>query len=476
MKFLKHILMITATILLLQSCIEDGISTSSNDQPTFSTDSLKMGMIFTEQGSTTHRFKVYNRHDKIISINTISFRDQSQGIFRMNVDGVSGKEFHNVEIRPNDSIYVFVEATLPANKQQGPITIENIIDFTTLGQTQSVVVQADGLDVTRISGLTVETDMHLTAEKPYQILDSIVVAPGATLTIDPGAMLYFHDKAELIVRGSLNANGTLEAPINMTGDRTGNVVTDIPFELMSGQWGGVYFASTSHSNRLEHTSIRNTTYGLILDSIPSSIEIPALYILNCHLHNSAGYILQSKHSSILAIGTEFTDASSGILFIHGGNALINHCTIANYYLFTALGGPAIQLSHVDADTDDMSGLPLLAADITNTIIYGNGSEISHGDLTGTAVSLRRCLLKSAGSDDDNFLNCLWDTDPLYYTVREDYIFDYRVKPESPVIDAGDPSLTLPEAAIDAYGITRHNPPTLGAYEFTPPPADDQPSL
>ena len=33
----------------------------------------------------------------------------------MNVDGLSGREFHNVEIRAKDSIYVFVEATLPEN-------------------------------------------------------------------------------------------------------------------------------------------------------------------------------------------------------------------------------------------------------------------------------------------------------------------------------------------------------------------------
>ncbi len=472
MNALKYILLILFTSPLLQSCIEDGISTSTNDQPTFSTDSLKMGMIFTEQGSTTHRFKVYNRHDKIISINTIAFRDPSQGIFRMNVDGVSGKEFHNVEIRPNDSIYVFVEATLPANKQQGPITIENVIDFTTLGQTRSVVVQADGLDVTRLRNQIIEKDTHFTAEKPYQIIDTLTGAPGVTLTIDPGATLYFHDKAELVVHGTLNANGTVQRPINMTGDRTGNVVTDISFDLMSGQWGGVYFTPTSRNNHIKHTSIRNTSHGVIIDSISSSAEAPALTVINSHLHNSAGHILMSRHSAIRLIGTELTDASEGIIYIHGGNAIINHCTIANYYLFSALGGPAIQLYHVNADTDDMSGLPMLTADFTNTIIYGNGSEISHGDLTGTAVTLRRCLLKSTGTDDDNFLNCLWDTDPLYYTVREEYIFDYRVKPESPVIDAGDQTLMLPEAAVDAYGITRHNPPTIGAYEFTPPPAEE----
>ncbi len=468
MKLLKYILIMAVTAVIFQSCIEDGVSSSSSDQPTFSVDSLKLGTVFTEQGSTTHRFLVYNRHDKIININSIELRDKTQGVFRLNVDGQSGSEFHNVEIRPNDSIYVFVEATLPPNGKIGPMTIDNTLDFTTLGVTRSVVITADGLDVIRLKAKTIETDTRLTAERPYQVFDSLVVAPGATLTIDPGAHLYFHDKSELIVRGSLRANGTPENPVNMTGDRTGNVVASIPFELMSGQWGGVYFATSSSASKMTNTSIRNMSYGVVVDSVVTSTpDNPALYLLNCQIHNSAGYILQTAHSAVTAIGTELTDAANGIVYVRGGNLTLNHCTIANYYLFSALGGPALQLDHINAETDDLSGLPKLQADITNTIIYGNGTDISHGDLTDTAVTLRRCLLKSAGSDDDNFINCLWDTDPMYYTVREDYLFDYRLKPESPAIQAADPALTLPDAATDPYGTPRLTPPSLGAYEYTP---------
>ena len=109
--------------------------------------------------------------------------------------------------------------------------------------------------------------------------------------------------------------------------------------------------------------------------------------------------------------------------------------------------------------------PLPNADITNTIIYGLGTDISHGDLEGLPVTLRRCLLKSAGSNDDNFIDCLWESDPLFGVVLEEYIFDYRVAADSPALNAADPSLLLPGADTDLTGASRLPSPSLGAYQL-----------
>lgn len=453
-------------IMGLSSCIEDGISTNSNDQPTFSTDTLDMGPIFTEAGTPTHSFTVYNRHDKIINIDEIKMRDDAEGMFRLNVDGVSGKEFQNMEIRPNDSIYVFVEATLNANNTDAPMVVERHLDFVVKGITSTVVITAEGQDVERKKGLVIEQDTRFTANKPYQIFDSLVVKEGATLSLDPGVILYFHNNATLRVEGTLVSNGTTEMPVNMTGDRIDNVVNDLPFDLMAGQWAGLEFTSTSRNNHLSHTSIRNTVWGVFVDSIGSQ-ENPALTLINCQLRNSQEYALASIYSDIKAVGCEIADAAAGVMFLRGGNHVFNHCTFANYYLFSALGGAAIQFDHINDDTDDNSGLPYMVADFTNSIIYGNGTELSHGDLTSTSITLRYCLLKSEGSDDDNFLCCVWGQDPLYYTVRNEYIFDYRLKNESPAIGAAYLTYTLPEASYDRYGMPRGEQPDLGAYVYVP---------
>lgn len=472
MKFTIHnsllILIASVMTLTMMSCIEDGFTTDRSAQPVFSVDTLDMGTIFTDQPSTTHRFTVYNRADKGINISSISITGDNSGLFRLNVDGFSGTEFSNVEIRANDSIFVLVETTLPANGLNAPVDITARLEFLTNGASSEVVLKATGRDVTRLRGEVFTADATLTADRPYQIYDSLVVAKGATLTIEPGTELYFHDGALMIVRGSLKALGECGREIILTGDRTGYVAADIPFDIMSRQWTGLFFTSTSTDNVLHYTHVCNTWQGVTIDGSDSEPgSEPSLTIVNSRLRNSQGYALEAIHARVKAYGSEFAEGGQGAVLLHGGNHVLNHCTLSNYYLFSALGGPILQLSHIDEDTDDGTGRPTVTAQITNSIIYGLGRDISHGDLTDTGVSLRRCLLKSAGNDDDNFIDCIWDSDPLFYTVREDYVFDYRLRDESPAIGSADASLTAPESHTDRLGNPRGPAPDLGAYVYNP---------
>ncbi|MDE6310699.1 MAG: hypothetical protein K2L96_02635 [Muribaculaceae bacterium] len=447
----------------LGSCIEDGFSNSPSEQPKFATDTLQLGLIFTDEPSPTTRMVVYNPHSKGLNISRIAISGDDARYFRMNVDGVSGETFSDIEIRAKDSIFVLVEATLPENPTSRPTKINANIDFTTNGVTQSVILSATGQNVKRLRAQTLTEDTRLTAETPYQIFDSLVVAPGVTLTLEPGTTLHFHDKTSLVVRGSLHSLGTAEAPVNMCGDRTGNVVSDISFDIMSNQWTGVIFTDSSDDNLITYTDIRNTSQGVISDGAP-------LTLINSRLHNSGGMALEAYHTSVRALGCEFAEASEGLVYLHGGEHLLSGCTFANNYLFTAISGPAIWFAHVSDDpktgVDDGSGLPYLKAEINNSIVYGLGKDFSHGSLEGTDVRVRNCLIRSEGQDDNEFINCIWGEDPLYYTMRNEYIFDYRLKPDSPAIGAADPALYPTDfPKTDFYGLSRTN--ALGAY--TPAP-------
>lgn len=450
------------------SCIEDGISTSAADQPAFSVDTLDLGTVFTGQPTPTYKFMVYNRHDKVMSISSISLRDDAGGTFRINVDGTAGRAFRDIEIRPNDSIFVFVEATLPRGGGRDVTAVTDHVDFVTNGVSTDVVLKAVGRDIAEHHAEVLEADTRWNAEVPHQVFDSLVVAEGVTLTLEAGTEMFFHDKATLEVRGRLVVEGTPEQPVVMTGDRTDNIVGDLPYDLLASQWGGVTFHRTSSGSLMSHAVIKNSTSGVVADSVPAASGSPGLQMVNCRLRNSAGYAFMSWFSDVSATGCEFAEAAISPFAAVGGRVDMTNCTVANYYLFAAPQLPAVALEHYSEETRvEGSAEPLMSAVFANCIFYGLGSDFSAGELDGTDVTVVRCLLKSEGSDDDRFQSCLWGADPLYNVNRSEYIFDYTLQSGSPAIGAARAELMPQWWTADLTGAPVTG--NLGAYQALPTP-------
>ena len=461
-----------ATLLaVFTGCIEDGYTTSPSDQPVFSTDTLDMGVVYTNEQTSTYKLIVYNRHSKGLNLSNVAISGPNASMFRLNVDGESGKTFTDVEIRANDSIFVFVSADLPANGTYQARTVEANLDFHVNGMVSSVVLKADGQDITRIKGLVITSDTKLTSDALYQVKDSLVVAEGATLTLTPGTRLLFHDKARLVVRGTLVSEGTYIEPVIITGDRTGNVITDVSFDLMSRQWSGIEFMESSSGSRMDFTDVSNTSLGVKLfgNGKYSADSEPMLTLTNSRLRNSGEYTLYSEGASVEGYGCVFSDAASGLVYLLGGKHRFEQCTFANYYLFSfPKGNSLIFVSPAEAGGSEAIyyGWDPVKAEVVNSISYGLSGDVTPGDLTGWDVYLRHCLFKSNGTDDENFVDSLWDIDPLFYVERSDYILDYRLMPDSPAIDAADPSLNTRKLDVDYYGTPRAR--DLGAYAFAEP--------
>ncbi len=218
--------------IMLSACVEDGFSTNPSDQPQLSADTLRLGLVFTGEGTPTHLFKIHNRHDKGMIVSSLRVRDDAwRDVFRFNVDGMAGRDFTDVEIRANDSIFVLVEATLPENGAQLPVEINAPVDIVVNGLTSTIVLNAFGRDVTRMHEPRIQSDTRWESTKPIQIFDSLVVEPGATLTLGAGQQLCFHAGAYMRVYGRLVAEGTPEAPVDIAGDRFDQVVGSIPYDL-----------------------------------------------------------------------------------------------------------------------------------------------------------------------------------------------------------------------------------------------------
>jgi hypothetical protein len=87
------------------------------------------------------------------------------------------------------------------------------------------------------------------------VYGGIKVNPEATLTLAPGTTIYFHDDAGIDVMGKLICKGTAEKSITLRGDRLDNILGDIPYDVLSGRWQGIHFATSSYDNIIEYTDM-----------------------------------------------------------------------------------------------------------------------------------------------------------------------------------------------------------------------------
>ncbi len=463
---------VLAMAAALSSCIEDGFTTSSSDVLAFKKDTVAFDTVITLQGTATKQMVVYNRSSKQINISSIKVAGlASKGHFHLNVDGIRGDSFQNVEIRGNDSIYIFIEAYLDEMERNEPTLIEDRLEFVTNGVTQNVTLTAWGQDVVRIMGDTISRNTRFTADKPYLIYDTMYVSPNITLTLDAGTTLLFHDKAAMRCAGRMLANGTVDAPVTFRGDRLDRIVGSTSFDVMSGQWGGIIFTPPTMGNVLKHVIMKGSSIGMHCSANGDTTNC-ALKLINCVLTNSASTCLATAICYVQLLGTEISDAAEEVAYFAGGKVLASQCTFANNYLFAVPSLPIVNVFDVEYENGTKGKIK---ADFNNCILYGLSSEINEGDLNDFNVYLRYCLLKSSGTDDAHFINCIWEGDPLFLTDRDEQLFDYRLDNESGAIGKGNASLCPEEARYDRYGNDRfaRGAVDLGAYVWVFVPDEEE---
>lgn len=475
--FLILMTLIAGISLICPSCISDAISTSPSDILTFSRDTVNFDTVFTDLGTPTARLVVSNRAKKGINISSIRLKNPESN-FQINVDGVSARQFNDVEIWGKDSIYVFIECFIPEGEGDIPHRVEDELLFVTNGVEQTVLLEAYGQNVTRLRSHRVIGEERLTASRPYVVFDSLVVEKDAMLRIDPGARILFHDGAELRIHGCIEACGEPGKLIQLCGDRLDNVLPDVGYDILAGQWQGIRIMAPSFGNRLEYVDMRSTREGLRIDSC-GDLSRDKLLLRNSWLHNSQGSVLESRYAAVDAYGVCFSEASDAVVSLHGGIHRFVQCTIANNYLFSAISSPLVSLYHCldNEDRDAANPNPLMSASFENCIIYGLAKDLNEGNLDNSQVYFRNVSMKSGGENDEHFIDCLWDCDPLFLTDRPRYYFNYHIQPDSPVIGKGNRAFLNADCAVDIDGVNRiavspDGSPSLGAYA-QPEEAEDE---
>lgn len=474
MKVFTHDYILLSTLLLclssalLCSCSDDEHFTADKGAVlAFSQDTVSFDTIFTGITSSTERVLVYNRNNEGVRIANVKLESGGTSGFLINVDGQNGASINNVEVLKKDSVFLFVKVNAPANSSMEPTTIEDAVIFTLeSGVQQKVHLEASGQNIQVIRGEVLKDDRVITShELPYVIYDSLVVAENASLSIEEGTTLYFHNGASLIVHGSLKVDGTQGKPVTFRGDRLDNMFDYLPYDRLENQWGGIYLSPTCTSCDINYADIHSGNYGIVCDSIKGNINIS-----NTIIHNVAGYGLYLLDSKSLVVNTQISNTKYDCVSIYGGFANFYHCTLAQFYPWNADRGNALYVSNYIGDTEHLTQ----SINFYNCFVTGYANDEVYGNPGEQPLNLHfnNCVLLTDVTDETYFHNCTAESKDS--TTYKDtnfkkldthaYIYDFRL--DSLSIARGKGSSTYSSAyPTDMNGVARGDKPDAGCYQY-----------
>lgn len=467
MKRLTHIIGILSVFISVFACEREFVFRGGEEGLRFSTDTVMFDTIFTSIGSTTQNFRVFNPYDDDLSIDAIQLVGGSESSFRLNINGYAEDELNDVRVRGKDSLYVFVEVTIDPKGVNTPFVVTDSILFYTREKVQSIKLVAYGQDVILLRKEWLKTQTF-TKDKPYLIYDYIVVDSLQTLTVDPGARLYFNKDASLLVLGKLEVNGTTEEPVLFSSHRQEEWYQDKP-----GQWGYIHLLPGSGRSRIDNAIIKNGLMGLMVDSVGTGKEGP-IRITNTRIEHVSSFGLLAQSAGIEAGNCLIADCGthSASLTI-GGNYSFNHCTFANYFDWAFRTTPAVFLSNYYLDENNKEQIvPLKKADFLNCIIYGrNMTEIGfdlkkvEGDVMNYAYLFDHCVLKVPDDfdlSDEKYFKKIIRKDPSFVDYTE---YNYQLDTLSVAKDEANSAFSQ-EFPDDILGVDRFEDegPDRGCFE------------
>lgn len=439
-------IVICAMLMVLYcSCSkEDFYMSSDSALLDFSCDTLSFDTVFTQMGTTTRQFKVYNRGDEGIRIKSVTLSNGEASRFRLNVDGDTHMVARNIDIAAGDSIFVFVRANIRPDDQTEPFLIEDAVEFcitssnihrmplSAYGRNAVYHVPTDTLhfvdgtyprdqfgNLYTYSVIDCDNWRH---DLPHVVVGYAVVDSRNTLYLKPGDELYFYNNAVLWVYDSatLDVRGSAEQPVLFTSVRHDGWYDDLP-----GQWGYVWLSAGSRDSYIDHAVIENGYVGVLVDSCANMN--PTLTIGNTQIrnHTLAGLMGQTAH----IVGQNLLVTNCGTATVamqYGGVYSFSGSTFADYWRYNARTTPSVFVTNY-RDYNGVHYIWPMQARLTDCIIYGSRAEgelyIDLDDRATVDTAVIHCLVRGGK----------WDTDPLFVDPDEG---DYHLRPDSPAQGIG----------------------------------------
>jgi hypothetical protein len=486
-------------IILSSSCRKDFSTIESYGNLEFSKDTVFLDTVFTNIGSSTYTLKVYNKHRNAISIPKIELENGSNSNYRLNVDGIPGKEFFDIDILGKDSIYIFIETTIDVKSVSDPLYTDRILFDTGVNQQDVDLVtlvkdahfiypNRDELSL-KIDSLTLDgqptsiqgrflkdEELTFTKEKPVVIYGYAAVPKDKTLTIEAGSKVYFHNNSGLIVdkQATLIVEGTLSEKVTFEGDRLEANFSNIP-----GQWGTIWLRAGSKASKIKHAQIKNGVIGILIDSI-SDPTSPTLLLENTEIYNQANFGILARETHIDANNVVIGSAGQASLAATiGGKYNFTHCTFANFWNNGIRQFPAVLVNNFfsylnESGQEVTETRPLVEAKFINCIFDGNNSieflidVIDDGNITNYAIQNSMITFSDTNNTFEGVYEMDFNNNPSYENIilngtsnfRNSQNEDFIIGQNSDAIGNGKST----PFTIDLLGISRVNNPDIGAYQ------------
>lgn len=449
------------SILLFSSCFKEKYLHNPQLSLEFETDTVFFDTVFTQIGSATRIFKVYNPYNSAVKIDKIFLAGGKNSTFRININGQPRLEADDVIIPAKDSIFLFVDVTI--NPDKSYLVVLDSVIFDIAGNLQSVKLMAVGWTVHLVKRQVIEGNETWDSQMPYLIYDYAVVDTNACLNIEPGTKIFLHRGAVLYVLGCLKTNGLLDSEVVFATDRLEQDYQDVP-----GQWGGIVLDRISHGNAFNFTEIRNSTVGISIDSVQDTVRI-----YNCKIEHQSYANVFASVSNVVILNTLLADAGwYNVGFIKGGNYVLIHNTIANYYGWgTIRTTPAVAVTNYQIVNGQAVFWQPVKLMIANSIIYGSlENELvlsAANEWENFDYSIENCLIKTKQSY--QFDSCIVNQDPGFVDVEK---YDFHLDSISPAINKANSQIInlypqILQNDLDGNNRLSDSKPDIGAYEFEP---------
>ena len=418
------------------SCRDDfKFEMSKGNELTFSKDTVYLDTIFSNIGSSTYNLKVYNKTSRDIKIPSIKLAKGNNSNFRIMVDGISGKNFENIELLSNDSLFIFIETTVDiknqtnekeflytdellfqSGSQQQKVNLVTLIKDAVFlypqryqnGNYESITINDE-----KIYGFFLDendnvngNELQWTNNKPYVIYGYAAVPNNKTLTIEEGAEIHFHRNSALVSypTSKIIAQGSIAKPIVFQGDRL-----EPSFEDTPGQWQGIIVGQNSELN-MRNALVKNAVNGLFINSNTIQNQLHNVQVYNCE-----NYGLLLANANVKGSNLVTNNCGRAALKIgDGGTYDFIHCTFANYW--SRQNHTAVNIDNGDGSTSKS-----LNANFKNSIIFGNSNESlllsPANDKINFNYSFQNCLIKFYNTGNR------YDTNKFPYLITDNNYFN-----------------------------------------------------